>query len=464
MLSIFNKLSWRLDILEKKIVIFWCDFIFIYLTIFATVILRSAISYDIFLYREYFTIIFIYTMIAMVLFYILDLYNIFVIDFWSSVLPRIYVGVSLTVLFIIVNSFYHEPIALPRMSIINMTIVMVVGLSFIRYYLMVVHRSPLKVMIVGAGITSLKIIEDLQHPGSDFFRIIGVYNADDEHKGTKVREIEIRGTVETFLKDIEVDTPQIVVVSFEHELTPAWTDALLKCGRKNINVYSAADVYGKLFGKVPSDHIDAIWLLGGMNNIRKPYLIFKRLFDIFSSIIGLTVMGVLFPFLYVLMKFTSPGPIFFSQNRVGLVGKNFKIYKFRTMIVNAEKGTGAVWCTEQDKRITPLGRFMRKVRIDELPQFWNILKGDMSLIGPRPERPEFVEMLKSRIPFYDERHLVKPGLTGWAQVSFPYGNSVEDSTQKLHYDLYYIRNMSIFLDMKIALKTVATILEAKGGM
>ena len=373
-------------------------------------------------------------------------------------------GLVLTVLFIIVNSFYHEPIALPRMSIIILTVVLVVGLSVIRYYLMVVHRYPLKVMIIGAGVTSLKIIEDLQETGSNFFRIIGVYNGESSDQGTKIRDIEIRGNVATFLQDIDIDTPQIVVVSFEHELTPAWTDALLKCGRKNINVYSAADVYGKLFGKVPSDHIDAIWLLGGMNNIRKPYLLFKRLFDMLSSIIGLAVMGALYPFLFVIMKIISPGPIFFSQKRVGLLGKEFKIYKFRTMIVNAEKGTGAVWCTNQDNRITPLGRFMRKLRIDELPQFWNILKGDMSLIGPRPERPEFVDMLKSRIPFYDERHLVKPGLTGWAQVSFPYGNSVEDSTQKLHYDLFYIRNMSIFLDMKIALKTIATILEAKGGM
>jgi exopolysaccharide biosynthesis polyprenyl glycosylphosphotransferase len=319
-------------------------------------------------------------------------------------------------------------------------------------------------MIIGSGVTSLKIIEDLQQTGSDFFQIVGVYNGSEHYKGKKVCEIEVRGTVKNFLNDIKDNPPQLVVVSFEHELTPEWTDALLKCGRMNINVYSAADVYGKIFGKVPSDHIDAIWLLSGMNNIRKPYLIFKRVLDIFFAVTGLLIMAVLFPFLFIIMKITSPGPVFFSQKRVGLLGKEFKIYKFRTMIVNAENNTGAVWCTEQDKRITPLGRFMRKVRIDELPQFWNILKGDMSLIGPRPERPEFVEMLKKRIPFYDERHLVKPGLTGWAQVLFPYGNSVEDSAHKLHYDLFYIRNMSIFMDMKIVLKTVSTILEAKGGM
>ncbi|MCP5462690.1 MAG: sugar transferase [bacterium] len=134
------------------------------------------------------------------------------------------------------------------------------------------------------------------------------------------------------------------------------------------------------------------------------------------------------------------------------------------MYSDAESKTGAVWAKAKDSRITFSGRIMRKMRIDELPQFWNIFKGDMSLVGPRPERPEFVNMLKERIPFYDERHLVKPGLTGWAQVLFPYGNSVEDAMEKLHYDLFYVRNMSVFMDLKIILKTISTVLAAKGGM
>ena len=159
--------------------------------------------------------------------------------------------------------------------------------------------------------------------------------------------------------------------------------------------------------------------------------------------------------------FFNKGPLFYSQKRVGKNGMVFKIYKLRTMIVGAEKGL-PLWATKDDLRITPFGKILRKTRIDELPQFYNVLVGDMNVIGPRPERPEFVSMLEEKIPFYSLRHIIKPGLTGWAQVEYPYANTVEDQEMKLRYDLYYLKERNLLLDFKIVLKTINTVLFYKG--
>ena len=460
-----NKKSfWNFTILEKKLLIFWCDFVLVFLSLYFAIILRSTITMELFINRGYFYALLLYSFSAVVIFYIIDLYNVFIIDFWTTLLPRIFVAVCISIMLIISSSFFHEPLALPRKSIIAVSFLLMMGMAIVRYFLMIVHRYPLRIMIVGSGFTTLKIIEDIKNTGSKFIQIEGVYHEKENGSPVKVMDVNVKGGLEEFLSDVEVNPPQVLVVSFKDTVPDHWTDAILKCARYDIKILSATDIYGKLFGKVPSDHIDAIWLLSGMSIVRRPYFLIKRFFDLFLSSFGLMIMFILFPFIFIIMKITSPGPVFFSQIRVGARGNNFKIYKFRTMIVNAEDSTGAVWCKQQDNRITMIGRFMRKVRLDELPQFWNILKGDMSLIGPRPERPEFVDMLKKRIPFYDERHLIKPGLTGWAQVMFPYGNSVEDAAEKLHFDLFYIMNMSLFMDVKILLKTISIVLEGKGGM
>jgi lipopolysaccharide/colanic/teichoic acid biosynthesis glycosyltransferase len=164
-----------------------------------------------------------------------------------------------------------------------------------------------------------------------------------------------------------------------------------------------------------------------------------------------------------MVKLTSKGPVLYHQERVGQHGRVFTVHKFRSMVTDAEAGTGAVWARPGDVRVTPIGGFLRRVRLDELPQLWNVLLGDMSLVGPRPERPEFVRSLTEQIPFYGQRHVVRPGLTGWAQVRYTYGASVEDAMEKLQYDLYYIKNMSLALDLFILFSTVKTILHRQGA-
>jgi len=191
------------------------------------------------------------------------------------------------------------------------------------------------------------------------------------------------------------------------------------------------------------------------------YVAFRRLLDIIFSLIGIIILMILIPFIVIGNLFGNKGKLFYKQQRVGKKGKEFAIIKFRTMIANSEKN-GAVWAEKNDKRITPFGRILRKSRIDEVPQFINILKGEMSLIGPRPERREFVEKLVKKLPFYALRHVIKPGLTGWAQVMHPYANTMQDQHKKLLYDLYYIRERNLTMDFKIIIKTISTVLFFRG--
>jgi len=190
-----------------------------------------------------------------------------------------------------------------------------------------------------------------------------------------------------------------------------------------------------------------------------------RVFDLLASILILMVMlpVLMLTATLIFIENNFSGPIFYRQNRVGLNGKVFQLLKFRSMVVNAESDGNAQWASKNDARVTLVGKFIRKVRIDELPQMLNILKGDMSIVGPRPERPEFVEILEKKIPFFSTRHRVKPGLAGWAQLKYPYGADEHDAMKKLEYDLYYVKNHSIFMDIMVLLQTVEVVLLGKGA-
>ena len=194
----------------------------------------------------------------------------------------------------------------------------------------------------------------------------------------------------------------------------------------------------------------------------KVHLVLKRVLDFGLSVTLLTITAPLMAAIAAIVKLETPGPAVFSQERVGLMGRRFIVYKFRSMRQDAERHTGPTWAKENDDRITRIGAFLRKTRLDELPQMWNVLRGDMSFIGPRPERPYFVDLLKSRIRYYDLRHYVKPGITGWAQVMYPYGASIEDAYHKLEYDLYYAKHISLKLDLLILLKTIGVVIKGEG--
>jgi sugar transferase (PEP-CTERM system associated) len=239
---------------------------------------------------------------------------------------------------------------------------------------------------------------------------------------------------------------------------------LLFCKLSGIDVLDSPSFYEKLTGKLLIENIQPSWFIysnGFRTNSFKRF--YKRLGDICCSLLGIVLALPLFPLVALLVKLDSPGPVLFRQQRVGERGKDFAILKFRTMRQDAESRTGAVWAQKNDPRITRVGGFLRKTRLDEIPQLFNVLKGEMSFVGPRPERPEFIAQLSERIPYYSKRHFVKPGLTGWAQVCYPYGSSEEDALEKLRYDLYYIKNYSLLLDLFIVLETIKVVLYGRGG-
>ena len=264
--------------------------------------------------------------------------------------------------------------------------------------------------------------------------------------------------------EIERQEISSIVLCPEYKPSPEEQRHLLDLRLKGLPIYSFSDFFESFFFLVPVNEIDNEWfiraegflMLGSSTSLR-----IKRFIDIIAALILMIISIPVILIAALMILASSRGTVFFRQTRVGLNGQEFLLYKLRTMHMNAEID-GAKWAQDNDKRAFPVGRILRKSRIDELPQWWNILKGEMSLIGPRPERPEFTAKLSEEIPYYDLRHVVKPGLSGWAQVSYPYGSSIEDSLKKLQFDLYYIKNYTLLLDLNILLRTVLVMFSRSG--
>jgi sugar transferase (PEP-CTERM system associated) len=255
-----------------------------------------------------------------------------------------------------------------------------------------------------------------------------------------------------------------IIVSSESDNDPLPLNRFMDCKFSGIDVLSVTTAYEQLTGKILiNDHLPQWLVFSDGFRTTRIFRAFKGALDILIALVGLILCAPLMGLIPIAIRLDSPGPVFFSQERVGKKGKVYKLLKFRSMVNEAEAGSGPVWAQPGDPRVTRVGRFLRKTRLDEIPQLINVLKGEMSLVGPRPERPHFVAQLQERIPFYNQRHSVRPGVTGWAQTRYSYGASEEDALEKLQYDLYYIKNMSLFLDSLILLDTIRVILTFRGG-
>jgi sugar transferase (PEP-CTERM system associated) len=276
------------------------------------------------------------------------------------------------------------------------------------------------------------------------------------------------GHEEVFAADLRAlggEKPSIdrVIVALEDRRGHKPVQELLSLRLQGIVIEESTALTERLTGRVPLDGLNPSALIYSQGfNLRQWLLIARRILSIIISCIGLALCLPILPFVILAVRLSSPGPILFSQVRLGLGGRPFTIYKFRTMRQDAE-ANGAQWAAKNDSRITRVGRFMRKTRLDEIPQLWNILRGDMGFVGPRPERPEFVQWLTNEIPYYGLRHMIRPGLTGWAQVRYQYGASLEETKRKLEYDLYYIKHLSLGLDLLIMFETLKTILLRRGA-
>ncbi|MEA3335290.1 MAG: sugar transferase [Chloroflexota bacterium] len=331
-----------------------------------------------------------------------------------------------------------------------------------------------RALVVGAGWAGRTLVQEMALAPQDAnpyrgtgYELLGFIDDDPNYEGTDVDGIPVLGGQEVLIPMAEALQVEevIVAITHRHAMADELFDDLLRCRELGIHVSPMSTVYERLLGRVPVLHVgrDLFTALPTKDESSyRLYRIFKRGVDLLSASVGLLVLAVVAPLIALVNAVTSPGPLFYDQERVGKGGRTFGCYKFRSMIPDAEADTGAVWAQSDDDRITPVGRVIRRARIDELPQFINVLKGDMSLIGPRPERPQFVETLSHTIPFYRARHAMRPGITGWAQVQYDYGSSEEDSRIKLEYDLYYVKHAGPMLDLRILLQTVSVMLQFKG--
>ena len=318
-----------------------------------------------------------------------------------------------------------------------------------------------RVMVLGAGERAQRLRALSQKPESGF--VIVSYIAMGEPE-TVVEEAIERGAIHGFGQFVENLGVSEVVLALQERRNALPLKDLLRVKTKGVHVNDFSSFLERETGRVDLDTVNPSWLIfsDGFSSGRVLFSAVKRAFDILASSILLLLTLPLIVVFALLVKLDSKGPAFFRQKRVGLYGATFNLIKLRSMRVDAEKD-GAKWAEKDDPRVTRIGRFIRKVRIDELPQSWSVLKGDMSFVGPRPEVPKFVDDLQEHIPFYGERHMVKPGITGWAQINYPYGASIEDSRKKLEYDLYYAKNYTPFLDLVILLQTVRVILWPEGA-
>jgi len=295
--------------------------------------------------------------------------------------------------------------------------------------------------------------------------IVGFVDPDPARIGEPVINPGVIGTIDDIPSLVWKYGVDRVVVSLSDQRGKLPMDRLLDVRmRTGVLFDHLASVYEEYTGKIAVENLRPSWLVFS-TGFRKTRVLMaaKRAFDVMTALVGLVVFAPLMLAIAAIMKISSRDPVLYHQERVGLNGRVFTVHKFRTMQQDAEAGTGPVWSRPGDSRVTRLGGLMRKARLDELPQLWNVLRGDMSLVGPRPERPSFVEQLTTSIPFYGQRHVIKPGLTGWAQVRYTYGASVEDAIEKLQYDLYYIKNVSLLFDFVIALETIKTVVLRRGA-
>lgn len=378
---------------------------------------------------------------------------------------RLLVAVSLGTIFLSVIFFLFPALTFWRSNLLYAMLAALALLFVLRLLLGKTLGSQVfkrRVVVLGAGARAERLKLLSKKPGAGFV-VVG-YVAMSEANRT-IPEAIARDAIYNLADHVVLLNASEVVLALEERRNALPLKDLLRIKTTGVHVNEISTFLERETGRVDLQSVNPSWLIfsDGFSSGRMLSSLFKRLFDIVASLLLLALTLPLILLGALAVKLESRGPAFYRQRRVGLYGQGFDIIKLRSMRQDAEVAGKAVWAEKDDPRITRVGRFIRKVRIDELPQCWSVLKGEMSFVGPRPERPQFVEDLEQQIPYYAERHMVKPGITGWAQINYPYGASIEDSRHKLEYDLYYAKNYSPFLDVLILLQTLRVVLFPDGA-
>jgi len=364
--------------------------------------------------------------------------------------------------------FSSAPGTLPRRGILYFLLMVILfTLIWRRFYISVFNAPQFmrRTMIVGAGYGGQDFLDVLQQVEPPPFDTIGLIDDDQEKQGKSIRGVEVIGTSDDLLALTEEEDVSDIIVAIQGEMNGQMFQTLLDAQERGLQITRMPVAYEQLLGRVPINHLASDWVLRNFVDeiqISTFYSLIKRGMDILGGLVGLLIVALLFPWVAIATLIETGRPIVFFQTRLGKGGREFGLIKFRTMRQDAEADGKAHWAEKQDPRVTAVGKFLRKTHVDEFPQFLNVLRGDMSLVGPRPERPELVRELEKQIPFYRARLLVKPGATGWAQVNYGKGASIEGSAEKLEYDLYYIKHRNLLLDLNILLRTIGSIFGLRG--
>lgn len=443
----------------KKYLLLGGDLVILFLSLWLTLYLRYGFdlkNVDFALSNQHlipFTIIYI---IWVLNFYIIGLYQLNIarnnLNFYTTLIKASLINAAIGIAF-----FYFIPyfgIAPKTILFLNIAISMI---------LLIIWRQLFnRLLVSSAMLNNILFIGDTKET-----KELIAYIEESPQLGFRVKRVVKPAEIELIFDLIEYlvkDNIQTVVTAINPHKDGKLVRNLYNCLPLDITLYDLPTFYEKTIGKVPISAIEEVWFLENLMRDKKSlYESIKRIIDILYAIVLLLFSLPFYPLIAVAIKIDSKGPIFYKQKRVGENSQIFSLYKFRSMVQDAEKD-GAQWAKEKDPRVTKVGKFLRMTRLDEIPQIFNILIGDMSFVGPRPERPEFVfgVNLQRQIPFYQIRHLIKPGLSGWAQINFQYGASIEDSIEKLQYDLFYIKNRSFILDLGIILRTVKIIFSGGG--
>jgi len=378
---------------------------------------------------------------------------------------RLLVAVMLGIILLSLVFFVFPPVSFWRSSLLYATWIGLFGMASARIALRNLlggERFKRRIMVLGAGERAARVEALARSKGAGFV-VVGFIGMNDGASSVKtsVNRADIASLPDHLLRLGAGE----VVLALEERRNALPLNDLLKIKTTGVAVHDFSSFLERETGRVDLDSLNPSWLIfsDGFSAGRRLSSLGKRLFDIIVSLLILALTAPLIVLTALAIVLESKGPAFFRQRRVGLYGQVFNVVKLRSMRLDAEVGGKAVWAQKDDPRVTRVGRFIRKVRIDELPQAWSVLKGEMSFVGPRPERPQFVADLEARLPYYAERHVVKPGITGWAQINYPYGASIEDSREKLEFDLYYAKNYTPFLDLLILLQTARVILWPEGA-
>lgn len=407
------------------------------------------------------------TGLCLAAFYLFDLYDFIVMHNRRELVLRLVQALGLAWIALALSFYAYPRLTLGRgifLIALPLAITLMVGWRIAIHWFLGHPDFGERILIVGSGNLAVEVARQVLDRPDAGYRIVGFVGTNAEQLGRSLINPRVIGMTDELEEIVKREGVDRIVVAMGERRAQLPTDKLLKLSLSgDVSIEEGATFYERVTGRVSLDMIRPSWLIfTGRGRQARLAALGRSAVHRLVALIGILVSLPIGALTAILIKIDSRGPVFYKQERVGKNGRPFVLTKFRSMRVDAEK-TGPVWACKSDERTTRVGRIIRKIRVDEIPQFWNILRGEMSFVGPRPERPHFVAQLAKEIPYYEQRHLIAPGLTGWAQIKYPYGASNEDAREKLQYDLFYIKNYGLLLDAIILFETIKIILFGRGA-